>query len=645
MEDTKLTQMGLGIILRTPGVVMIEMLYMEAISLQNLTVLSNSFFVTAFNPDVLLYLIAWSLVLMPLRILLKVYLHVVAGLCIIGSHYALFNLLVKRKIFEDNKDLNYYLQLNTSVQSEPWAKVACQHGAMDNCVSVFLFQVFLTLLSCWMIKSQSTKLMLYVWPLVPWITGGYSSTTLVQMLQLCHLLSIATVVFYLTSKVEQVILQAKLMVLKIKLVIGIFGWQGIITWAQEEYRVQYLLITCWVLRYTVQLYSNFYTSISLDGLYYSLFNMLDMNPTEMSNIASLIFVGFYTAVQCLTTTVNLFGLACIVKDVVRLQYFLIRSWLHWSVTDHPPDSVSGPLTGAIDGVTLLIMTLYTDILHFNDEGRFVLLIYILFTIASSQFQSIFSIVDPILMTLATAHTGSVWKHIRTVLLAFLLLFISGLLSYISLFTMRSTFWIFIVAYNYINTFSLMLGSLAIYFILMIDYLTIRGWNSLDDVMFYIRGACRAVEFCVTLCMCGYIMMTFYTEMTSMAGIIMLAVYTYYCIVQRGGKGWKIWTMRRQASNKVCSLPQASKKDLIEKKGDLCPICYQGMEADVRIMHCGHLFHENCLKKWFYIQDKCPMCYMEYNPNLNASKLKAGNESEHVSDNNATSPEPSESENT
>ena len=82
---------------------------------------------------------------------------------------------------------------------------------------------------------------------------------------------------------------------------------------------------------------------------------------------------------------------------------------------------------------------------------------------------------------------------------------------------RSSFLVFIFAYNYVNTFSLMLGSLSIYFILMFDYLTLRGWTSLDDVMFYIRGACRAIEFCVTLGICGYIMTTFYAEMTSFLG--------------------------------------------------------------------------------------------------------------------------------
>ena len=97
---------------------------------------------------------------------------------------------------------------------------------------------------------------------------------------------------------------------------------------------------------------------------------------------------------------------------------------------------------------------------------------------------------------------------------------------------------------------------------------------------------------------------------------MLAVYTYYCIVQRGGKGWRIWQMRRQAGYKVRSLPLASKEFLKSKQEDLCPICYQSMDSDVRIMLCKHCFHENCLKKWFYIQDKCPMCYAEFRPNRN-----------------------------
>ena len=86
-------------------------------------------------------------------------------------------------------------------------------------------------------------------------------------------------------------------------------------------------------------------------------------------------------------------------------------------------------------------------------------------------------------------------------------------------------------------------------------------------------------------------------------------------------------MRRQAAVKVRSLPLASKESLSSKHDDLCPICYQALDNDVRIMHCNHFFHENCLKKWFYIQEKCPMCYAEFMPTAAKSDTSPEKENE------------------
>lgn len=324
MEGAKHSEVALGIVLRVPGVLMIEMLYMQSISLKRIPAFSSGFADSALNFDILLYLIAWSLVLLPLKVLFKIYVHTIAGLCIAGSHYILYHLLVSRKLFPKDAIFDSYLEVNTSVENSPWTEVACNQAAMDNCVSVFLFQMLLALISCWMIKSKGSNLLLFLLPLVPWMTGRHSSTTLIKILQLCHFLSVATVIIYLTTMMDKVVVQFKLMVLKVKLVISLFGWHGIVTWAQEEYKVQYLLVTCWMLRYAVQLYSNLHHGNSLENLHNSLFDMLNMRSTDISNFTSMVFVAFFTGVQCLTTTVNLFGLACIVKDVVRLQYFLIR---------------------------------------------------------------------------------------------------------------------------------------------------------------------------------------------------------------------------------------------------------------------------------------------------------------------------------
>uniref|UniRef100_A0A8B9HAP3 cullin-RING-type E3 NEDD8 transferase n=1 Tax=Astyanax mexicanus TaxID=7994 RepID=A0A8B9HAP3_ASTMX len=32
-----------------------------------------------------------------------------------------------------------------------------------------------------------------------------------------------------------------------------------------------------------------------------------------------------------------------------------------------------------------------------------------------------------------------------------------------------------------------------------------------------------------------------------------------------------------------------------------------------ITYCGHFFHGNCLRKWLYVQETCPMCHTSIKP--------------------------------
>lgn len=34
-----------------------------------------------------------------------------------------------------------------------------------------------------------------------------------------------------------------------------------------------------------------------------------------------------------------------------------------------------------------------------------------------------------------------------------------------------------------------------------------------------------------------------------------------------------------------------------------------------ITYCGHFFHGNCLRKWLYVQETCPMCHQAIRPTL------------------------------
>ena len=42
--------------------------------------------------------------------------------------------------------------------------------------------------------------------------------------------------------------------------------------------------------------------------------------------------------------------------------------------------------------------------------------------------------------------------------------------------------------------------------------------------------------------------------------------------------------------------------------ETCSVCCELLETDiVRILACGHYYHEKCIEQWFYIINTCPEC--------------------------------------
>ncbi|EPY23747.1 E3 ubiquitin-protein ligase synoviolin [Strigomonas culicis] len=61
------------------------------------------------------------------------------------------------------------------------------------------------------------------------------------------------------------------------------------------------------------------------------------------------------------------------------------------------------------------------------------------------------------------------------------------------------------------------------------------------------------------------------------------------------------------SQRVKSLPCASEQDLA--RDPACTICYDQMELHqhCRVLPCGHVYHEGCLRHWFESRATCPYC--------------------------------------
>ena len=59
----------------------------------------------------------------------------------------------------------------------------------------------------------------------------------------------------------------------------------------------------------------------------------------------------------------------------------------------------------------------------------------------------------------------------------------------------------------------------------------------------------------------------------------------------------------------------------ESNHDSCIICLDDFNIDDNMINleCSHFFHEECIKKWFLYNNKCPLCKKEYNFDNNEIK--------------------------
>jgi hypothetical protein len=48
---------------------------------------------------------------------------------------------------------------------------------------------------------------------------------------------------------------------------------------------------------------------------------------------------------------------------------------------------------------------------------------------------------------------------------------------------------------------------------------------------------------------------------------------------------------------------------VKSYGECC-ICLEDLTYDLYALKCGHLFHENCIRKWLRFKKFCPVCQFE-----------------------------------
>uniref|UniRef100_A0A671FUW8 RING finger protein 145 n=1 Tax=Rhinolophus ferrumequinum TaxID=59479 RepID=A0A671FUW8_RHIFE len=296
--------------------------------------------------------------------------------------------------------------------------------------------------------------------------------------------------------------------------------------------------------------------------------------------------------------------------VFWLVLFALQIYSYFSTRDQPASRerlLFLFLTrGMTEGVTLLILAVQTGLIELQVVHRAFLLSIILFIVVASILQSMLEIADPIVLALGASRDKSLWKHFRAVSLCLFLLIFPAYMAYMICQFFHMDFWLLIIISSSILTSLQVLGTLFIYVLFMVEEFRKEPVENMDDVIYYVNGTYRLLEFLVALCVVAYgVSETIFGEWTVMGSMIIF-IHSYYNVWLRAQLGWKSFLLRRDAVNKIKSLPLATKEQL-EKHNDICAICYQDMKSAV-ITPCSHFFHAGCLKKWLYVQETCPLCH-------------------------------------
>ncbi|XP_075963494.1 RING finger protein 145 isoform X2 [Anarhichas minor] len=511
---------------------------------------------------------------LPLRHIVTLYLHILAALLLYMGH-------------QISKD---YVQEELQYGYE--GAVYLDSLAFNRFVSAMTSEIILSTLCAFLMKTR--KVWLFSAHMLPLLArlcaAGHATLLAVNTFSVgltgagitVFLLSHLFVPYRLAKAAYSELLQLEVIELYRLLAVGISLW--------NQFAVPVLFSVFWFVLFVVQLCSDatsVKTSASHQGVMFILLTSVSECCATPYSLLGLTFVVSYLAVGLLNLCkFYLGGYAAVQSDNV----------MHRGVTE---------------GVTLLLLALQTGLLDMQVLQRTFLLSIILFIVVTSTLQSMIEITDPVILALGASRNRSVWKHFRGLSMCLLLLVFPVFMAYkISQF-FHMDFWLLILVSSCMLTSLQVTGTMLIYSLFMVELFRSDPIESLDEVIYWVNAVSRVLEFVVALCVVAYGTWESLFGEWSWMGASVIIIHSYFNVWLRAQSGWRSFLLRQEAAKKINSLPRATAQQL-QQHNDVCSICFQEMTAAV-ITYCGHFFHGNCLRKWLYVQETCPMCHQTVRP--------------------------------
>ncbi|XP_072221199.1 RING finger protein 145 [Leuresthes tenuis] len=569
-----------NIALRVPSILVLDLLYKcdiegltEHLKAKNEDMLFKYKYVI-WNIYYLGHLINVVVLILPLRHIVTLYLHILVALLLYMGH-------------QISKD---YIREELQYRYE--GAVYLDSLAFNRFVSAMTSQIILSTLCAFLMKTRKVWLFsAHMLPLLARLCAAPHATLLtVNTFSMgltgvgiaAFLLSNLFVPYRLARAAYSELFNLEVIELYRLLAVGISLW--------NQFAVPVLFSVFWFVLFIVQLCSD---TMSAGG-----------SVTHQG----IMFFLLTSVSECCATPYSLLGLTFVVSYMALGLLDLCKFYLGGYAAVQNENVMH---RGVTEGVTLLLLALQTGLLDMQALQRTFLLSIILFIVVTSTLQSMIEITDPVILALGASRNRSLWKHFRGLSMCLLLLVFPVFMAYkISQF-FHMDFWLLILVSSCMLTSLQVTGTMLIYFLFMVELFRSDPIESLDEVIYWVNAVSRVLEFVVALCVVAYGTWESLFGEWSWMGASVIIIHSYFNVWLRAQSGWRSFLLRQEAAKKINSLPRATAEKL-QQLNDVCSICFQEMSSAV-ITYCGHFFHGNCLRKWLYVQETCPMCHQTVRP--------------------------------
>lgn len=286
-------------------------------------------------------------------------------------------------------------------------------------------------------------------------------------------------------------------------------------------------------------------------------------------------------------------------------------------------------SGWTEGLTLILLSIQTRLIEMKMPARMAVMTIILFIVLSSLLQSMLEIAEPVVLALSASRSRSIWRHLKALSLCFALLIFPLYLTKVLSAVFPIDFWMMIVLSSCMLTSVQVLDLLVVHSLFLYDSARSEPWENLDDIVYYTRAVTKVLEFFVAIFVVGMGLWESTSGKWNWLNASILLVHCYFNVWQRLQTGWRSFLLRREAAKKAKSLPSATIEQLA-RLDDVCSICFGNMKAAC-VTPCQHFFHRTCLRKWLYVQDKCPLCHGVISLSSSESNADAPPEMERVNE--------------